>query len=259
MSDWILSQQSVVIGPGYVGKATAFALQIDNFMGKGENFYELCHYKYFFLCIPTPTNGKGKQDISAIEEWLFRISKLKNHKDDKIVILRSTVLPGTTDKLSQKYDLHIIHIPEFLSESTALEDELNPEFMVIGCKDIVIREKAKKLFLPLEKEIKFILCDPTTAEMIKYSMNSYFALKVIIANQLWDVAKEVGADYSKVKKALETHKWGSKNGWDVWHKGFRGFSGKCLPKDLYAFTSKFKLPLLDKVREINKKLVSTTI
>lgn len=253
-----MSTESVVIGPGYVGKATAFALQIDLLIGRNDIF-PLSDYKYFILCVPTPTGGKGIQDITAIEEWLNRIKDLNKDKGDKVVIIRSTILPGTTEMLSEKYDLHVVHIPEFLSENSAIEDELNPEFVVIGCRDIVIREKMKKLFLPLERDVKFILCDSVTAEFIKYSMNSYFTLKVIYGNQLWDAARECGANYSKVKEALESHKWGSKNGWDVWYGGFRGFMGKCLPKDLYAFTKKFKLPLLDTVRQINKKLVSTTI
>lgn len=257
MSDYILSNQSIVIGPGYVGKATAYALEINDIIGKEEHIYGN-DYRYFFLCVPTPTDKDGKQDLSAIEEWLIKIKKLNQDKDDKIVIIRSTILPGTTDKYSQKYNLHIAHIPEFLSENTAIEDELNPEFIVIGCGDIVIREKLKKLFIPLGHPINFILCDPTTAELIKYSMNSFFTLKVIYSNQLWDVAKEVGANYEKVKEALESHKWGSKNGWDVWHKKGRGAGGKCLKKDLRAFVNKFNVSLLKEVNNINEKLINET-
>lgn len=260
MSKYILSDQSIIIGNGVVGKATGYSLEIKDWLGKRKEYGEFLYQDktFYFLCLPTPTDKDGNQDISIIEEWLERIAKL-NDLDEKIVIIRSTILPGTTEKLIRKYKINIAHIPEFLSESTAIEDELNPEFVVIGCNDIVIREKLKDLFIPLEKHIDFILTDTTTAELIKYSMNSFFSLKVIMANQLWDVAKETGANYELVKKALEMHKWGSKNGWDVWHGCKRGFMGKCLPKDLWAFTSKFKLPLLDKVREINKKLVSTTI
>lgn len=252
---------AVVIGPGFVGKATGYLFGIEKFIGKEhevEDWY-LDKFNYFFLCVPTPTKSDGTQNLEAIEEWLERISSLDDK--DRVVIIRSTVLPGTIRKLQEKYSFTIAHIPEFLSESTAIEDELYPEFVVIGCNDIVVREKLRKIFIDnlSQENTKFILCDSTTAELIKYSMNSFFSLKVIFGNQIWDVAKEVGADYSKVKKALESHKWGSKNGWDVWHKGFRGFSGKCLPKDLYAFTKRFKLPLLDAMRKVNKKLVSETI
>ena len=243
-----------------VGKASRYALGIDNYTNeRAKEFTKYVYdYKIFILCLPTPTKD-GKQDISAIEEW-FDVIQEKNPSAK--VIIRSTVLPGTTDRLSAEYkELTVAHIPEFLSENTAIEDEKYPEFIVIGCRDIIFKRELQNFFMArlILPEEKFILTDPTTAELIKYSMNSYFALKVVMANQLWDVARETGADYSKIKKALEMHKWGSVNGWDVWHGGFRGFAGKCLPKDLYAFTTKFKIPLLDRVREINKKLVSTTI
>jgi len=101
-----------------------------------------------------------------------------------------------------------------------------------------------------------ILCSPTTAEVIKYTMNSFFALKVIFGNQIWDVAKSIGADYEKIKTVLEKHKWGSKNGWNVWHNGGRGFDGRCLPKDVSAFINAFDLPLLKEVDRINKELIS---
>lgn len=248
---------AVIIGPGVIGKATGSALGIERYVRKNDDISDFIDADYFFLCVPTPSASDGTQDTSNIEIWLEKIAK---YALEKTIIIRSTVLPGTTDKLSKKYPLlTIAHVPEFLTEGTALEDERDPEFVVIGCKDILAREKIKEIFHNVCPPSKFILCDPTTAELIKYSMNSFFALKVIYANQLWDVAKEVGANYEKVKEALESHKWGSENGWDVWHGGFRGFSGKCLPKDLYAFTKRFKLPLLDTVRQINKKLVSTTI
>ena len=256
----MISRNILLIGDGMVGKASRFSLGIENYTSAPSDKYSgyLDDYKYFMLCVPTPTKD-GKQDLSAIESWLKKISDRSN--PESVVIIRSTILPGTTVRLANEYKLTIAHIPEFLSEATAIEDEENPEFVVIGCQDIIIKEELKRFFqfkLDLEDD-RLITCDPTTAELIKYAMNSFFALKVIYGNQIWEVAKESGANYDLVKRALEQHKWGSVNGWDVWHGGKRGFMGKCLPKDLYAFTSKFKLPLLDKVGEINKKLISTTI
>ena len=252
----------LLIGDGMVGKATRFALEIENYTSQPADKYseDLDYYKYFMLCVPTPTTN-GKQDLSAIESWLKKINDRSKSAPESVVIIRSTILPGTTVKLADEYKLTIAHIPEFLSEATVIEDEKNPEFVVIGCQDILVREDLRYFFkVKLELEDNRIFtCDPTTAELIKYAMNSFFALKVIYGNQIWEVAKESGANYDLVKKALEMHKWGSVNGWDVWHGGYRGYSKKCLPKDLYAFTSKFKLPLLDKVREINKKLISETI
>jgi len=243
--------KSLIIGYGVTGKATGHALNIQDYVDLGDKAV-LTEYDFLIFCLPTPTES-GKQDISAIEGWLKKVKKLKANP---VIIIRSTVLPGTTIRISDKYKLQIVHVPEFLTEATALEDAEKPEFLVIGAKDILLREKVEKLFLGGKCEPKeIILTDPTTAEMIKYAMNSFFALKVIMANQLWDVAKKTGADYYKVREALEFHKWGSKNGWDVWHRQKRGYSGKCLPKDVDAFVNAFNIPLMKVVKNINDKLL----
>src|SRR3990167_3344014 len=247
-----LSYSNVLIcGWGITGKATEYVLGSQDHVDLGDKAV-LTEYDFLVLCLPTPTI-KGKQDISAIEEWLKETIK---QKANPIIIIRSTILPGTTDKLSKLYNLQIAHVPEFLTEATALEDALNPQLLVIGSRDILIREKVKQLFLNGRcHPKKTIMTDPTTAEMIKYTMNSFFALKVTFANQLWDVAKSVGANYSKLEESLKTHKWGSKNGWDVWHGGYRGFGGRCLIKDTEAFVHAFDLALLEKMIEINNKLL----
>ncbi|MFA5013936.1 MAG: hypothetical protein WC549_00145 [Actinomycetota bacterium] len=256
----IQAYKSVIIGYGVVGQATSYALKIPDYYNKDSgniDIDELTRKKHFFLCLPTLTKNNGEQDLQAIHYWLKFI---KNKVQTKpIVIIRSTILPGTTDYLSKKYKLEIAHIPEFLTEATAIEDELYPEFIVIGCRNLIIREKLKEIFTGnLVYNKRFILCDPTTAELIKYSMNCFFALKVIYANQIFDVAKKSGANYEQVKKTLEAHKWGSKNGWDVWQGGYRGFGGHCLRKDLKSFVSKYHpegLSLLNVAEKINEGLI----
>jgi len=240
-----------VIGWGVTGKSTSYVLKI-----RRENCIDLDNQdsvkpaSCYILCLPTPTVG-GRQDISAIKEWLVKIKKLNKNA---LVILRSTVLPGTTDYLIGKYQLDIVFVPEFLTEATALEDAQKPEFMVIGSDDVLLRKMTYELFCLYVFPKSWIFCSSTTAEVIKYAMNSFFALKVIFGNQLWDLCDKVGADYAKVRVALEEHKWGTKNGWDVWHKGKRGYGGKCLPKDVEAISIFSRLPLLETIDKINKDL-----
>jgi len=249
----------VIAGNGVTGKATSSLFYTDGVRMFDIDFdrenlsYHLKSSSFVILCLPSPTVN-GKQDLSAIDKWLGMI---KTDAPSISVIIRSTILPGTTDKLSKLYGLNIAHVPEFLTESTALEDALNPEFLVVGARDILLKEKVTQLFINNSMMLtkKVIKCSPTTAELIKYSMNSFFALKVTMANQLWDVAKEVGANYDQVREVLESHKWGSKNGWNVWHNQKRGFGGNCLPKDIEAFAGKFDLPLIDTMQEINKELI----
>lgn len=258
-------QSSLIVGFGMTGKATAYSLKINNYTSerpeKIEDNWQFRGIKYFILCLPTPTREDGKQDLSAIRGWLNLIKTLNfDYQEKPVIVIRSTVLPGTTKKLSEEYpNLEFAHIPEFLTESSAIEDAKNPEFVVIGSENIIIRERLKDLFytLSLPKD-KFILCSSVTAELIKYSMNSFFALKVIFGNTLWDIAKESGANYELIKKVLETHKWGSKNGWNAWQGCKRGFTGKCLPKDVLALFKKYKSPLLGTMIEVNKKLLTSS-
>lgn len=260
VGNYYMDEQAIIIGWGVVGKATGYALGINNWLDKDTQYckYDFNKVEYYIICVPTPTI-KGKQDISTIEEWLEKIKEDPN-KEEKTVIIRSTILPGTTEKLEKKYGLKIAFVPEFLTEATALEDAKNPEFLVVGANEIFLRENVKNLFndkLKLPKD-RIIACSSTTAEMIKYTINSFFTMKVIFGNQLWDVARECGANYEELRYALETHKWGSKNGWSVWHKGKRGAGGKCLRKDLQALIGKFNMPLLETVNKINERLLSET-
>jgi len=242
-----------VIGYGVTGKSTAFVLRIPKEKCiDSKNKEEVGIAECYILCLPTPTVN-GKQDLSAIDEWLKKIKKLN---EEALVILRSTVLPGTTEKFIKKYGLDIVFVPEFLTESTALDDAREPEFMVIGSNDILLRRYAYKFFESRYVNPKmWIYCSPTTAEMVKYAMNCFFALKVTYANQLWDLCQETGANYEILREALENHKWGSKNGWNVWHNNKRGFAGKCLPKDVEAIANFSKLPLLNVIKDINNKLL----
>ncbi len=255
-----------IIGHGMVGRSSGYALGIltdDCFSSQNKDtlIERIKNGKYgiFILCLPTPTI-EGAQNLLAIGEWLEIIkTNYPESSPEPLIVIRSTILPGTTRKLSEVYGLKIAHVPEFLSEATAIDDELNPKFLVIGANDILVREKTKNLFTLLTgskiQPKRLIMCDSVTAEAIKYSLNSFFALKVIYANQLWDMAVKAGADYEKIKEVLTKHKWGSKNGWDVWHKGVRGYGGNCLPKDVEALINAFELPLLKEAERINKELI----
>jgi UDPglucose 6-dehydrogenase len=238
-----------------VGKAMGGALKLDYHLDidfKPKDLENLKYIKLFFLCVPTPTE-KGKQNLTAIHEWLVRIKKLKTNP---IVVIRSTVLPGTTEKLIDQYGLRIVFVPEFLTESSALSDELCPELLVIGTWDFELRSVLSDFFMDMGMQPRRVMFgSPTTAEMIKYTMNTFFALKVTFANQIWDACQKSGADYGKIAEALEFHKWGSKNGWNVWQGGFRGYSGKCLPKDTEAFINAFHAPLLSVMQAINNELL----
>ena len=254
----IAKDDVLVVGYGVVGKATSGALDLEHHIDIPTNQMmvdAVKKYNVFVICVPTPTMESGDQDLSAIEIWLKAMAENRSDLDNLNVIIRSTILPGTSKRLSEKYGIKISHVPEFLTESTAEEDAKIPELLVLGHDGDDSFEDDLKVLFNWSRANHVICCDQTTAELIKYSMNAFFSTKVIFANQIYDAAEEFGADYGKVKEALTKHKWGSVNGWEVWHGGYRGFGGKCLPKDLKAFNKRFYAVLLKAVEHLNDYLV----
>ena len=271
-----LSKASIV-GFGVVGKSTAAAWKVERYVDvddDGKLIYSsrdddqlkldnksneelFWDSSIFILCVPTPTVG-GKQDLSTLKWWVRRI--VLKAQTRPLIVVRSTILPGTMDKLEQKYgdEADFAHVPEFLNEKTAIQDAMKPEILLIGSNNLFVREELGALLENIVGK-KPILCTSPEAELAKYALNGFFGLKVIFGNHLWDVAREIGADYDLIAKILTKHKWGSKNGWKIWKDGYRGYGGKCLPKDIEAFGKKFNLGLLKTAHRINKKLVAETI
>lgn len=208
-----------------------------------------------FICVPTPFIEGSGFDLSCVEE------ACKNISGNKIVVIKSTVLPGTTEKLQEKYPQHkFLFNPEFLVEKNADECMQNPERQIVGYTDSS-RELAKDILsilpdAPFKKIIK-----SNEAEMVKYFGNTFLSVKVIFGNQMHDLCKAAGIDYDVVKEcALEDKRIGPSH-LDVYYDGYRGYSGKCLPKDTraliqFADEHGVDLKLHKIVEEINNKLVN---
>ncbi len=213
-----------------------------------------------FVCPPTPfIEGKGC-DLSAVEDSFNLLVK------PTIVILRSTVPPGTTELLQKKYPQHkLLFNPEFLSETTAVADTLSPFRQIIGFtkKSFPLAGEIKDL-LPLAPYTK--LMPSTEAELVKYWSNTFYAMKVVFANQMFDLCQKLGLDYDMVKEGTRADarvgRWHLEifsNLFTTANKGYRGYGGKCLPKDTknlihYAEGAGIDLKLLKKIEEINAQL-----
>lgn len=223
---------------------------------KGKNIGsmdEVNKADYIYIAVPTPTTEEGC-DISIINEVMSRI------EDGKVIIIKSTVIPGTTKLLQLKYPkLKILFNPEFLTELTADQDTEFPDRQIIGytkesynvAQDVILQ-------LPLASYERIIRA--TEAEMIKYFTNCWFALKVVYANQMYDICKAAKIDYSTVMSGSAADKRIGRTHLKIWHKGYRGYGGKCLPKDTTAiikFAKKLKVdvPLLETLEKINKTLI----
>lgn len=246
-----------IIGGGVVGQAVKnffIKAKVYDKYKKFDSWDEVSGCKYIFICVPTPFNNGF--DASIINEVFDLLSGLKN----TIVIIKSTVIPGTTERLQREYpDIPIIFNPEFIDNKTANEDFLRPDKQIVG-----YTEKSKNIadevmaILPKGRFEKIM--PATSAEVVKYMVNTYYATKVIFANQIYDVCEKLGVDFDTVREAFEHDRRVAPGNFNVWHGGFRGFDGKCLPKDLAAFVKLadelgVDLRLLRDVQEINNDLL----
>lgn len=247
-------KDAVIIGKGMVGKATMHSLGIKDYYSRSSTTVkldEIHKFKYIFLCVPTPTIN-GECDISLLDWYIGEISR---RSKDPIFIIRSTVIPGTCDKLAHAYGVKIVHVPEFLSEDTWKEDSEWPDLTVIGYADINDHNQVMAIFKARFKGTQFVSTDLKTAETIKYAINSFYALKVVYANEVYDYCQDKGMNYDTVKNAMYSRKWIGKNHLDVINKGGRGAGGKCLRKDLDAFANETCSDLLLEANRINQMLL----
>ncbi|PIR66403.1 MAG: hypothetical protein COU51_03935 [Parcubacteria group bacterium CG10_big_fil_rev_8_21_14_0_10_36_14] len=208
-----------------------------------------------FVCVPTPYDEeRGGFDLSYVRQAFSILI------GEKIIVLKSTILPGSTDMLQEEFPQHkILFNPEFLTEVTADQDMSYPDRQIVGyteksftvAKDIV-------LMLPLAPFERIV--PAKVAELIKYFNNTWFSTKVIFANQMYDVCEKLNADYDLVSECAAADKRIGPSHLKVMHKGYRGYGGKCLPKDTRAFIQLgdrlgAEQRLLKIVEEINNNLV----
>ena len=238
-----------IIGNGFVGQAISFAFSsvadmyiFDTDPLKTINSLDSVHNcDFVFVCVPTPMFKDGNQDLSYVQ------SVFEKATNKPIYILKSTVLPGTTDQLSEKYyDIKIIFSPEFLTERTAKLDMLTQSRIILG-GELRLTEKAKKLFHNRFKIKNIIQTDSKTAELIKYMNNTFFATKVSIMNEFKLLCDKIGASWEDALKGFVSDGRIADSHLDVpGHDGKLGYGGTCFPKDvnaLLSFSKKYDIKL----------------
>jgi len=227
-----------IIGNGFVGEAQAFAFSpsadvriydIDPLKAT-HSLDETLEQEFIFVCLPTPMRMDGTQDISFVENFFGSISP---HKD-QIFIIKSTVLPGTTEALSARFGFNVVFSPEFLTERTAKLDILTQARIIIG-GDLNLTQRVKDLFEERFMNKHFILTDSKTAEYVKYMNNTFFATKVSIMNEFYRLGQTIGIDW---EDALHGFASDGRIGDSHLHvpgpDGMFGYGGTCFPKDVNA-------------------------
>ena len=225
-----------IIGNGFVGESQAFAFSpiaeiriydIDP-LKSTHTLNEVCECDFVFVCVPTPMGEDGHQDISYIENVFESVSK------GPIYIIKSTILPGTTKKLQDRFDVDIIFSPEFLTERTAKLDMLTQARIIFGGQKRLC-DKVTELFDKRFMNRHYIVTDPTTAELIKYMNNSFFATKVSVMNEFKRLSDALGTNW---EDALYGFTSDSRIGDSHLHvpgpDGKLGYGGTCFPKDVNA-------------------------
>ena len=225
-----------------------------------------------FVCVGTPSQRNGKLDLSHIEKVAAEIGyALKQKKSHHLVVLRSTVLPGTTETVlvpilereSGKKagdGFTVCYNPEFMREASAVADFLEPPYTILGSEHPQHLEPLRELYGKTPGKI-FETTIPV-AEMVKYLSNAFHAVKVVFANEVGTLAKNLGVDAEAVTEIFTSDT--RLNISPAYLSPGFAFGGSCLPKDVRALTYRAKeldlrLPLLESLLPSNLEHIDRAV
>ncbi len=222
-----------------------------------------------FICVGTPSDSNGNIDLGIVRAASASLGEaLKKKKSYHVVVVKSTVVPETTEKvvlpIIEKHsgkragDFGIAMNPEFLREGKAVHDFMHPDKIVVGSLDKRSGDIVASLYSGLSCEVT--RTNPRTAEMIKYVNNSFLATKISFSNEVGNICKELGIDTYEVMKAVGKD---FRIGPHFLNSG-AGFGGSCFPKDVKAIIGKaqeigYEPQLLKSVIAVNEKQPSRMV
>jgi UDPglucose 6-dehydrogenase len=258
-----------IIGMGVIGKAIWYSFsgfedysihiydKYNDIFGSIEDTIKLS--EYIFLCLPTPNFLDGKQDISNIIETIEKICTHCDNKD-KIIIIKSSILPGTTRGLQQTYINHgFVFNPEFLTERTAIYDFMNQNRIILGGIGGSVQQ-IKKLYQHRFPHVPIYVTGWEEAELVKYMTNLFFVTKIAFCNEFYDICKEMKISYEHIKKLwLTDGRISNSHHYVPGPDGSRGFGGKCFPDNLDAFLTwcndwSLSVDTLQAAKKVNKRV-----
>ena len=262
-----------IVGQGFVGSALKEGLvnervetsTYDKFSkakSSVENIRELCHASsVIFVCVPSPMKKDGSCDISIVESVIAEISE---HAAYNVAVIKSTVPPGTTNYLNEKYgrdNFAVMFNPEFLTEANAVNDFKNQDRIIIGTPRQEWTTAAARVSYSIKKtdwnpatlvhaiymltfpDVSYVELPATSAEMVKYTANTFLATKVSFANEMFQICKGLNIDYEQMINAAKLDKRLGDSHWKVpgpmpaddgSGKLLLGWAGSCFVKDVNA-------------------------
>lgn len=284
----MLNKKIGFIGQGWIGKNYA-----DDFARRGfevvryaleephiHNGDKIKECDLVFIAVPTPTTPAGFDD-GALRQAIKKVG------EKKIAVIKSTVLPGTTESIqADNPEIYVLHSPEFLTEATAEYDAAHPNRNIVGIPldNELYRKLAQAVLDVLPPAHYQKITGAREAELIKYGGNNWFYFKVIFINLLYDLAQELGCDWQTIRDAMAAdprigsthlnpvHNSGESGGearpklkfnelhLNPVHKGGRGAGGHCFIKDFAAFTELYNKLVGDELgREVLKAIKEKNI
>ena len=253
-----------IIGQGYVGTAIKLGFQehykietydkFDLAKSTRSNVKDIVEEaNVIFVCVPTPMRKDGTCYTGIVEEVIREINETAT---DHIVVIKSTIPPGTTDRINQEYTHStIIFNPEFLTEANFLDDFKNQNRIILG-GDRKGTNKLRQIYSKVFPKATIVKTGAKHAEMVKYFTNTFLATKVSFANEMYNICNQLDLDYDKVVEYATYDERLGKSHWGVPgpDEDF-GFGGHCLPKDLSAMINGFDtLGLLEAVEQVNDQV-----
>ena len=257
-----MTKKIAVIGTGYVGQAFV------DFIGKhfpivtydikdGAEYpkHKIDTCDLAVICVPTPMGKDGSCDTSYVENAISKI-------DTPLIMIKSTVSPGTTDRIKKSTGKRIVFSPEYIGESKyhnpIYKTMRDTPFHIVGGDLGDVRKVFEILEVIGGPHCVYYSCSAVEAELIKYMVNSFLATKVSFVNQFYDIANLFGADWHKVREGWLLDERVGRAFSAVFAEN-RGFGGKCFPKDVSAIikaaeNNGYSAGILKAVVEYNNRL-----
>ena len=252
-----------IIGLGVVGSAVKIAFEHEGYTtycydkkDSRTSIKDLLGTDCIFVCVPTDTVNQHC-DVSQVTSV---VNELSLNLYQGLIIIKSTVIPGTTQSLIDQYPaLRLCFVPEFLRQDHAVDDfTQNHQVLIVGTwsqKDFHLVTQLHSMYSQHAQMIS-----PTEAELTKYFVNVYNCLRIVFANNFYKVCSHYGANYDKVLAAAVSRPAVGHDHYLVCNENMQGYSGKCLPKDITAFQSLLaqidpKIELFRSVIKDNEKYI----
>ncbi|MBU0677419.1 MAG: UDP-glucose/GDP-mannose dehydrogenase family protein [Verrucomicrobia bacterium] len=220
------------------------------------------------VCVGTPSRPDGGLDDSHVRNVCEEIGAAIAAKGrEHVVVIRSTVLPGTTDICAGilagqcgEQKAHVAFNPEFLREGSAIRDYDAPPYTVVGTRDSIAENAVRAVYAPINAPV--IVTPTRVAEMIKYTANAWHATKITFANEIGRIAKAVDVDGRDVMAIISQDD--KLNTSSAYMKPGFAYGGSCLPKDVRAMThfsrmNHIPVPLLDSLAVSNKAQIEIAL